>query len=871
MTRNGFPLRSPVQERRLANGLTVLVCEDRRAPVAAIITHVRAGYFDEPDEVVGISHVLEHMFFKGTSRRGPGEIARETKALGGYLNAGTIYDHTSYYTVVPAAALDQALDIQSDALIHSTIDADELARELRVIIQEAKRKLDSPGAVARETLFERMFDAHRIRRWRIGTERVLAALTRDDVLRFYRTHYTASNIVLSIAGDIDAAHVLDRVAHYYGGMPAAAPPRDRGAAEPERSEYRYHEIEGDVHQTHIEWGWRSPGLLHEDTPALDLLSVILGQGRASRLYRGVRERGLTSEIGAHNYTPDDIGIFGISAVCEPGDAEAALPATLREIETLRHHGVDEAEVERAQSMVLARLIRRFETVEGQATLLAEWQAQGDWNHVRAHYERMMTARASELSRLAHACLEPSLATVLVYRPRNVAAMSWRPEPDARTEARGSAPIDATPLRRASRPPGPGRTEDGIHYSEDGRLHVVILPRREVPLVTLSLAFTGGAAEETAESAGLTSLACRTSIKGTTQRMAARIAEEIESLGGVLTPAVAPDAFDWAVNLPSHHFDRGLAMLADVVWNATFPQDELERERKAALSEAQLLREDMHRYPQRLFLEAAFEDDPYGVPLGAWEARVAAATPEDVREWHARTVRRRRATLLIAGDVDADAAASLARTLADDLGIDATGSARPRAQAAWPDSTRERIVERQTAQTAMVLGFPGPARNDPDAEALLVMAAAIGGLGGPLFEELRSRRSLAYAVSAQPMARRRGGAFIAYIGTSPEREVEARTGLIEQLERWKAERLDASEVENAKAYLLGSRQIRLQTNSARLGELASALLLGRGAEELRDYEQRIRSVTPERIREVAAKWLDRSRLVQGIVRGTGGSR
>jgi zinc protease len=105
-------------------------------------------------------------------------------------------------------------------------------------------------------------------------------------------------------------------------------------------------------------------------------------------------------------------------------------------------------------------------------------------------------------------------------------------------------------------------------------------------------------------------------------------------------------------------------------------------------------------------------------------------------------------------------------------------------ALWPDAERERVVERQTAQTAMVLGFPGPARNDADTDALVVMAAAISGLGGPLFEELRSRRSLAYAVSAQPLARRRGGAFIAYIGTSPEREAEARSGLIEQLERWK---------------------------------------------------------------------------------------
>ena len=183
-----FPLpRSPlvwtstVRREVLANGLTVLVQEDHSAPAVAVVTHVKAGFFDEPDRWVGVSHVLEHMFFKGTPRRGIGAIARETKNAGGYLNASTTYDHTSYFTVLPASGLAEALDIQADALRHSLIDGEELARELQVIIQEAKRKLDTPSALTHETLHELMFDRHRIRRWRIGTERQLASYTRQDL------------------------------------------------------------------------------------------------------------------------------------------------------------------------------------------------------------------------------------------------------------------------------------------------------------------------------------------------------------------------------------------------------------------------------------------------------------------------------------------------------------------------------------------------------------------------------------------------------------------------------------------------------------------------------------------------------------------
>jgi zinc protease len=178
-----------VRREVLDNGLTLLVQRDDSAPVVSVVTHVKAGFFDEPDRWAGISHVLEHMFFKGTPRRGVGAIARETKSAGGYLNASTTYDHTAYFTVLPAASLPTALDIQADALRHSTIDAGELARELQVIIQEAKRKLDTPSAVAYETLHEVMFDRHRIRRWRIGHEAQLAGFTRDDLTGYYRSRY----------------------------------------------------------------------------------------------------------------------------------------------------------------------------------------------------------------------------------------------------------------------------------------------------------------------------------------------------------------------------------------------------------------------------------------------------------------------------------------------------------------------------------------------------------------------------------------------------------------------------------------------------------------------------------------------------------
>src|SRR3954468_13123194 len=208
-----------VQRTVLTNGLTVLIRSDRSAPVVAIVTHVKAGYFDETDDVSGIAHVLEHMFFKGTARRGVGEIAKETKASGGYLNAHTIYDNTTYYTVLPSSGFAAGLDIQADAYANSVIDSAELAREMEVIIQEAKRKSDNPSAVATETLYEVLHDAHRMRRWRIGREEGLRRFTREKMNGFYRNFYKPSNTILVISGDVDPDEALDKVKALYGTLP----------------------------------------------------------------------------------------------------------------------------------------------------------------------------------------------------------------------------------------------------------------------------------------------------------------------------------------------------------------------------------------------------------------------------------------------------------------------------------------------------------------------------------------------------------------------------------------------------------------------------------------------------------------------------
>src|SRR5262245_32306300 len=266
----------------LKNGLTVLVREQQAVPLASITTFVKAGYFDEDDRISGISHVIEHMFFKGTSKRAVGEIARQTQALGGYLNAYTYYDRTVYHTEMPAENLKKALEIQADALWNSTYDANELKKEIEVVLQENNRKLDNPPAAASEKLYETAFLNHRMKRWRIGTAAGLRALTRDDVVAYVQNYYRPSNIILSITGRIDTEETIQEVAKLYGAVADIDEPlqRDTGSAEPDQNELRYAWQRGSIEQNHIALGYHGPGVLTDDARALEVLAAILSQGRA---------------------------------------------------------------------------------------------------------------------------------------------------------------------------------------------------------------------------------------------------------------------------------------------------------------------------------------------------------------------------------------------------------------------------------------------------------------------------------------------------------------------------------------------------------------------------------------------------------------
>jgi zinc protease len=873
---------SSVTRHTLANGLTVLIKVDRSAPVAAVVTYVKAGYFDETDDIVGIAHVLEHMYFKGTPSRGVGEIARETKASGGYLNAHTIYDHTSYFAVLPAEGFQRGLQVQADAYANSLIDAGELAKELEVIIQEAKRKADSPGAVTIESLYALLHDRHRIRRWRIGREESLRGFTRDALVSFYRNFYRPANTILTIVGDVDEAGTVQRVDELYGSLNPGVPARTPGADETAPANFRFQESSADIGQSHVAFGWRSPGTLHDDTPSLDLFALVLGVGRGSRLYQKVRERQLVSSVSAWNYTPTEVGVFGMDAEGPPEQSAAALLAIWNELGRARDDGVSAAEVERGQRLFEARWLRRIETMEGQATLLAEWEALGDWTMSEAYFRRLMNGTAEAAVEAARRYLADDQASVLVYRPSGAvpfavdAGDAWRRltgRSDGGTRiasvavpssAPASAPADRDGNGSSAAAPRLERRIGAVRVFR-GRTGLPILVRRRhgASMAHVGVYAAAGAAIEPDAVAGVTTVSTRAALKGTERRSAEQIAYETELRGAAISPTTTSDGAGWTMSVPITQLPGAVSLLADIVQSPTFADAAIDTERAVALSNLAELRDDMYRYPLRLASAAAYDGHPYGRgPLGD-ESSLRAIRPQHARDWHATRLMAGPTAIAVVADAEEAELAALMDRVFDRI---VPSDAIPLAVPVWPASVVERAETRERAQTGLAMAFEAPPRGDDGRFAGHLLAGVASGLGGRFFEALRDERSLAYTVQAYPVERVQSGAFMAYIATSPEQEAPARAGLLAEFQRLSDAPVTSEELERAKVYALGSHAIAQQSGGNVLWEMLDAFVLGTGLEELEAFAERLRRVTADDIQRFARRYFDQDRRVEGIVRG-----
>jgi len=394
-----------VAEATLANGLRVLVLEDHRSPVASVQVWYRVGSRNERPGATGLAHFLEHMMFKGTPRHGKGEFSRLVEQNGGRDNAFTSQDVTSYYVDIAADKVDLVLGLEADRMRHLRLDPREIDSERQVVMEERRtRTEDDPDGLLSEEMMSLAFKAHPYRWPVIGWMVDIQRINPPELRAFYDLYYRPNNAILVVAGDVKAPDVLAQVRRLFGPVPRGPAPAQVNAVEPPQiDERRLSVTKGGAQFPIVDLTWHVPNFRSADAPALELLAMILAEGRASRLYRKLtyEQRLALSAGGEYSYFSLDPNIFWLYATPLPGQTPAALEqALLAEIELVKTEPVPAEELDRAKNQIEASFVWQQDSVHSRAASLARFELIGSWRLAESYLSLIRAVTAADVQRVA---------------------------------------------------------------------------------------------------------------------------------------------------------------------------------------------------------------------------------------------------------------------------------------------------------------------------------------------------------------------------------------------------------------------------------------------------------------------------------------
>ena len=828
----------------LDNGLTIIVREDHSAPVVSVQAWCGAGSIHEGNWLgAGLSHVLEHMLFKGTTTRPGSRIDQEVQEAGGYMNAYTSFDRTVYHIDVPNTGGTKAIDILCDIMQHATLPPDELAKEMDVIRREMDMCFDDPGRRASRRLFETAYTKSPYRYTIIGYPDIFNEVKPADIRNYYTEKYAPNNVFYVVVGDVKNDEVVSQIKAAYAKTKSRAMPPVVLPMEPRQMAAREIIEESPVDLGHVHFAWHIPDLRHADIPILDVLAVLLGSGRSSRLFQQVREKsGLVHHVDAWTYSPGLPGLFGVSAVVDGEQFEPARAALLAEVEKVKNNFVSTEELQKAIKQFISASLATRKTMEGQAQNLGgNWLAANDLNFSERYLAAVKRVTAADIQRVARHYLGADSQTLYALLPDGFA-----PKPKAAAESKADQPIQKFDLPNGLR----------LLIKEDHRL----------PFVEFRAVFQGGVLAETAASNGTTMLLAKLLIKGTPSRNAEQIAIEIESVGGQIDTYGGNNSFGVNLEVLSSDFTLGLDLLADVVLNPIFPADELDREREIQIAGIRSRKDELLKSASLAMRRAMFGEAGYGLDSLGTEETVAKVAVGDLKEFHRKLTVPNNCVLAIFGDVKtADVQAAVTKVFAGWKPEPAT----PLVTANFPfhtNGTPKRVDEtRDKKQAVLVIGFPGTTLDSDDRYALELVQECCSDLGSRLFLRIREQLGLAYYVGAQNFAGLVPGYFAFYTGTEPSKIAQVETELLKEAALLCAEGLTEAELKRAKAKIVGQKKIA----RADLGNLASSTALdelyGLGWQRADLDDARYEAVTLAETRAVAQKYLRPENAVIAIVK------
>lgn len=847
----------------LKNGM-VVIAKRVHSPVTTVRGYVAAGGIHEGKWLGGgLSHLLEHLVAGGSNGRRTEEENRNLlQELGNNSNAYTYADRTAYFVNTTTDNAEKAVDLITGWMLTARITPDEYAREYQVVQRELEKDKGEADWVFYELTQNNRYLVSPAKVPVIGYKEVIQGLSRDDVYAYYKLAYVPNNMIFVISGDLDPQLQLDLVRKYVrDAAPGRAFSHDIQPEPPVQAPRTLVATFPRLGLARVQLAFPSLRMSDKDLYALDLLATVLGGGDSSILNEEVRDKlRLVTSISVSNPTPPYVdGSFQIEMQTDPEKITQATKAVLDILERIKKQGVDADRVDRAKAIMRTSTIYSRQTTEAIAESLADGYLSVGDPHFLDHYtQRILKVAPAEMKTMANAYLDPSRLITTIMLPEETVGAGGLPKAQeiiAASTGKTAAAEKASPVQRT--------------VLDNG---TVLLVKRmtAAPIVSINLFARGGVSIEDEKTNGLSHLAMDMLQRGTKTRKAQQIAEELDALGAAFDGAAANNTVSWKITCTREDFAKTMNLFADLVNNPVFPADEFPAVKERTLAAIAGQDSDWYTQAMRFFRQTYFAPlkSPYQFTVLGTDKTVGSFTVEAVRDWYQQKLLATPRVLAIYGDVDLAQAKSLASQYfsggaATPVQQYKTGpaTAAVSTRPAIPSLRVSRVEINKTTnpQAAVVIGFESNSIVGESASAAIDVADCMtSGYGYPtgyIFEILRGR-GLVYDANAMNFPGTQAktpGTFIAYAGCDPANVNEVVDVIIESVARLQGSDADMKKewFDRSKRLIITGDAVDNETAASQAMTAALDELYGLGYQYHDNYPDRIRSVTIEQIRALAA--------------------
>lgn len=833
----------------LKNGLTVLVREAHGSQVVSCQVLVKTGSIYEGDRIGGgLSHYLEHVVSGGTtSTISETQIKQKVQELGGATNAHTSYDDTVYFITTTKPNYQNALRLLINYVGDCQFEETAYKREKPIILEEFQLRDNDPDSQLWQLFMSTAYRVHPVRYPVIGDKNIFLKMNRNDLIAHYRRWYSPENMVISISGDVDKNEALSTVIELAGKMERAVNPPYLLPAEPRQlASQRVEKVAPIARLAKAIMGFRTISLTNSDLYALDLLAVIMGDGRTSRAYQALRQKtDLVFSVSVNSWTPPFAdGQFMINMDLSYDNLSLAIDKVWDELRKVQTDLVSKEELARAKNKVKAEHVFEREPAENLASQSAsDWASTGDPYFSDKYVAEMDKVTAEQIKDVARKYFQEEQMTLAVIRP-----------PFTETSQQVQSPAElTTDLAKV-----PANISDKKICKQVLSDQMTLLVKRNTaaPVVSLVFVAKAGLRYEPLKSTGISRFMASLLTKGTATRSKLEIAQIIEDLGGSINSGAGQDTIVVSASVLKEHFDKALEVLADVVLHPAFPDMEIEKQRKDTLLAIEKLDEEWSTEVTRLFERHYYRNHPYRNDIIGTKESISGLSRQDIVKFYNSVIAPNNSVLAVFGDIDPASVVSRVTQKFQDFqpSILELPLIEQETQNITMDEAFETTNEKTSA--AILVGYNGLTINDPDVPTVQVLDAVTSGIWYPsgwLHDALRGGdQSLVYYVHAYPVFGVDAGYFGVMTQVSPVNYDKALQIVFEQINRTTQKELDPQTLYLGKKMCKTIHELRLETNGAQASSAAINELMGLGFDYDARYPELIEKVTAQDTLRVAKK-------------------